>query len=261
MQAAKIPVQFLLLVLLGCLFSCFPLPVVPVSVPQEALIGPPVKYVDTVFKDEFNDSGRVFQQIVNFKETTFSDGVDFTHSVFNRNVNFDSVAFSETTDFESAVFKQAANFQLATFHDDAGFDSVVFRRDADFSGTDTFLQNADFTAARFLRSANFSFLTFLQTVDFSYAAFMQRVDFSNLTFSESSRLCFDHATLPDTLIFCNDVGIPQDIDLSPANYSDSLYKDSGRITQIFIYKSDFSKFSLSTGTLNCYLLILKQAKR
>ncbi len=99
-----------------------------------------------------------------------------------------------------------------------------------------------------MRNAYFDDVTFTKNAYFDDATFSRFAKFTNLSFPDSAEMDFNSAILPDTLDFSQNRSIKRVIDLTTADFTDSgRYNEKNETYtphQIFLYKSDISKFHL-----------------
>jgi uncharacterized protein YjbI with pentapeptide repeats len=194
----------------------------------------------------FNDDS--FRNQARFTGDSFYDLTDFSHSRFDgssyfnpiwagRQAYFKADTFRKQTTFTYAVFKSWVDFSGAHFKDDGYFDSAYFSQEAYFNGV------------RFDSICIFSNTRFDNTVSFFKTRFGSIAYFDQIKVGDSTDFLFYSAILPDTLNFTSIPSIKNPIDLTPANFTDSLHYDKVsdnyiRPHRIFFYKTDISKFHL-----------------
>ena len=150
--------------------------------------------------------------------------------------------------FPNAVCSRPITFENATFTEGPPLQHLTFLENAQFTDA-TFLRSVDFTDVHFEQQVYFDNVTFLKNVYFDNTTFSNYAKFTNLQQTDSTQMNFSDATLPDTMDFSENPSLKCNIDLTTANFTDSLNYDdkSGgykKPHQIFLYRTDISKFHL-----------------
>jgi hypothetical protein len=167
--------------------------------------------------------GICFQNSVNFKKSTFHDSTDFSNAIFLSNADFSGAIFKKNSEFKSVIFKKPANFLFSRFLDSVGFSST-----------------------HFIDSAIFTSSSFYDQVYFDGCRFEKTLMFKDVNTFPQTRFHFDNAVLPDTIYFAYNPSVSNIVDLSLANFLDSIkiLKKGDKPILISFYKSDISKFRL-----------------
>jgi uncharacterized protein YjbI with pentapeptide repeats len=228
-------------------------------------------FVLAQFRDRASFREAIFDQPADIGLVQFMGTTVFENARFNSYVSFTNSKWADAALFDRTQFRKAAYFNLDSFSycdfRGAQFDTLAdfayaqFRAKAIFGAHDPLTTGLPDTATTTF-NADVSFLEadFREGVQFYKASFRGRVDFTNTRFSNNaifrsvdlssgSRLDFTGAVLPDTLDFSAVNHIPDDIDLTTANFTDPTHFDSaGRLPYrkhvIYLYKSDISRFHL-----------------
>lgn len=226
--------------------------------------------------------GSTFNKEANFSGTNFYVPTMFNLSKFLQNSYFMSSVFHAGADFHDTKFIKDVNFSDAAFKGEVGFRNTVFSGNTTFSGV-TFSsgigdpfdkqsgERVTFSSASFLKTADFSNATFSNYVFFQDTKFSNVAAFNNMHVKDSTLFSFNGAILPDTLCFENIQFIKNDIDLTAADFRDSVvpyfqkgevlnkwpltlrFKDSviahskfkrNRKCNIFLFNVDISKFHI-----------------
>ncbi len=237
----------------------------------------PVKFSGANFTQNTSFKNSKFKTNADFRMATFSKNIDFTDAQFDSNADFIYVSFIKSTYFNgdtfkgdakfidgrfdsetvfNGTFKKDVSFYKATFLNYNSFGHANFSKSADFTYANfdstayfaktTFSKIADFENARFNSNADFHGATFSKYVNFSGAVFYKIADFESLLLTDSSYFNMDGAILPDVINLSHNLKIPNEIDLSVANFEDnSNYGSPGKKSdtkhKIFLYKTDISK--------------------
>jgi len=197
-----------------------------------------------------------FSKSASFDKDTFSNSASFVAlhffvdvlfdaTVFKQNTNFDCIRFSRDAIFYPSFFlKQVYFFQVQVFGD-ARFNASIFSGDVRFI-QNSFSKTINFTSSSFLKSLLFESDTFSHAIIFNSTKFLCRVLFNNIILKDSSKFIFENSTLPDTLSFFNIQSVKNDIDLTTANFSDTLNHKTSSIRKcnIYLFKSDISKLHI-----------------
>jgi hypothetical protein len=223
----------------------------------------PIDYSNsTIVKINRNDAGNHFKNEVNFSGAKFKDD-DFSFDKFDKNTDFSSSEFYTKADFSFTQFNSKSNFSSGTYNSTVQFDNAVFKKRLDFFST-RFKSDVNFKQTKFFDTVSFLEVEFHDTCNFYNAHFYKRVDFSHInlsgkinfqqatfgnyanfsqiTFSDSGYLVFQKAQLPDTLDFSGNPRINNEIDLTAADFTDTVKGKSSKPHYIFLYRSDVSKF-------------------
>ena len=181
----------------------------------------------------------VFVEKVNFNLMIFEKPVNLVSNHFENILAFQKTIFNDLSNLNVNTFQEIADFTDNTFNKPAVFEFSVFKNEARFLA-DSFKENVDFYRARFHNLVNFH-----------GSIFYKNAKFDNIIIGDSAKLIFQEAVLPDSISFCNIPIIPDEIDLSRANFTDKSRCDSihgkykkGKWHYINLYKSNFAKFHL-----------------
>jgi uncharacterized protein YjbI with pentapeptide repeats len=207
----------------------------------------------------------VFQRVPNYYQTSFFktqfDSDAYFYKATINNGWFDSAHFHKTADFNSTQF-DSVTFMNTIFDSGVDFDSSKFRSWCDFSGavfgnsnenSFTGFESVSFDTSAFFINTHFSTVSFsddsiLGIIYFDSARMGKKCYFSELHFGSKGGLSFYKTILPDTLDFYYNTNIPGIINLTEANFTDSVYfkaAEAGYIPhKINLYKTDISKFKL-----------------
>jgi uncharacterized protein YjbI with pentapeptide repeats len=196
----------------------------------------PAYFNDVEFRGHgwFYFSAAYFNMAAHFANATFSDIADFLETNFHSTVSFNSSTFDTTAGFSYADFHNTADFSGVTFSGQADFTAARFYGLADFS-RGRFIKTASFFKTKFDGKVIFSEASFDSTADFANAILGNYGDFSRLKLSETTNLNFSRTVLPDTLDFSFNQKIPNEIDLTAADFSKT------NRTVIMLYRADISK--------------------
>lgn len=201
-------------------------------------------FSDSTLRDS-NFCKATFLNAADFSVSTFSNASYFINATFTKPARFGEVTFIQDANFSGATFKDSANFYNTTFSEDANFYGTRFSKYLDFSDA-SFSGDAYFVGDSIKDFANFSFDTIKGKLSFMSTCFSTHADLSWLKFGENAEINFFETTLPDMLDFSNNPKIPNEIDLTTANFKNIAHFDSTGKTpykkhKIFLNKSDISK--------------------
>jgi hypothetical protein len=189
-----------------------------------------------------------FRDQASFNNDSFYDWTDFSNSRFDGSSFFNSLWVSRQAYFKADTFRKQTIFTYAEFGSWADF-SNAYLKDNGFFDSAHFSQEAFFNGARFDSTCSFSNTRFDNTVSFYKTRFGPVANFDEIRVGDSTNILFYNTVLPDTLNFSYIPKIKNQIDLTVANFTDSLHYDKvsdnyTRPHRIFFYKTDISKFHL-----------------
>lgn len=183
-----------------------------------------------------------------FFQSTFNGITNFTTDIFKSYVSIKVSRFKSSLYFSGSHFCQNLEFTSDTCEYFFNFINTRVSGNSDFSRT-RFEQQADFSKVVFNGSVYFKECSFSNLVNFNSAKFSNSVYLSHLELLDSSEFNFENSVLPDTIDFSDNKYLSNDIDLTVANFKDSLHYDFKKDSYlkphyIFLYKSDVPKFHL-----------------
>lgn len=198
---------------------------------------------------DFTGSSPFFNSEAQFSSIIFDGKVEIGGGVFFKRAVFNWPVFRQDVSFVGCEFKDKLEFADAEFHSLASF------RDISVAGyahcyNSFFLKGVDFGAAKFNRyfelystfiqgRANFSSAYFGNLVSFWGTKFTSSLDFTSTSLGDSAFFTFQKSILPDTIRISELFKIPNEIDLTQADYTHDLKKHL-----IFLNRMDFSKIRM-----------------
>ena len=186
---------------------------------------------DSIF---LNYQELVYIKDINYRlislDTTFYKDMYFSNIDFEKGVEIKS-DFTETlyliySRFEEfSIFEINASKDIFLYHNQfksgADFSESNFNGAANFS--DCIFYNTYFKNITFKDDVDFDKALFRGIIDYSDCEFSSRADFHEININDSTYFNFENTILPDTLDFSFNGKVANEIDLSKANFTDSLH--------------------------------------
>lgn len=205
---------------------------------HDSLIIKPIWIDSTVRKISFD--------FWNLESTKFTIPIYFKNNEIINNASFSNSIFENTVEFENTIFDSLADFSNCYFSKNLFLGDDIFNEQI-FLYNDTFKGPIEFLNCKILSNLFFDYSTFHGG----------SLTFDNNIFSGNSRISFEQANLPDTINFIYESNIPNQIDLTAANFEDSSHyrksNNSYKRSYVLFYKTDISKFHLDYKHFRLYI--------